>query len=192
MEPSECGVVELRRYLLRPGRRDELIELFEREFVESQQELGICLLGLFREEGDEDRFVWFRGYRDLEARIAALQGFYEGPVWARHARAANATMIDSDDVLLLEPIKVYESADDHGASRPSVEVAISEAGRLPEDPPGFRPLAVFKTLHAENGYPGLPVREADVVVTVGTGAPAPGAPNAVRLRLQPTRRSHWP
>ncbi|MFC7622039.1 NIPSNAP family protein [Microlunatus sp. GCM10028923] len=192
MDPSECGVVELRRYLLRPGRRDELIELFEREFVESQEVLGVCLLGLFREEGDEDRFVWFRGYRDLESRIAALQGFYEGPVWARHARAANATMIDSDDVLLLKPITVYERAEDHGAERQPVEVAISEVGPLPAPDPGFRPLAHFETLHAENGYPGLPVRDANVVVTVGTGAPAPGAPDALRLRLDPTRRSFWP
>jgi hypothetical protein len=192
MDPSECGVVELRRYLLRPGRRDELIELFEREFVESQQELGICLLGLFREDGADDRFVWFRGYRDLESRIGALQGFYEGAVWARHARAANETMIDSDDVLLLRPITVDEHAPDHGVARPPVEVAISAPGPLPAPEPGFRPLARFETLHAENGYPGLPVRDADVVVTVGTGAPAPGAPDAVRLRLLPTRRSHWP
>lgn len=192
MEPSECGVVELRRYLLHPGRRDDLIELFEREFVESQEELGICLLGLFREDGDEDRFVWFRGYRDLESRIAALQGFYEGPVWARHARAANETMIDSDDVLLLRPLQVYERVADHGTARPPVQVAISEPGSLPAAAPEFRPLAHFETLHAANGYPGLPVRDANVVVTVGTGAPAPGTPGALRLRLHPTRRSHWP
>lgn len=194
MGPAECGVVELRRYLLRPGRRDDLIELFEREFVESQQELGICLLGLFREEGDEDRFAWFRGYRDLESRVAALRAFYEGPVWARHARAANATMIDSDDVLLLRPLQVYERADDHGAERPPVEVAISDVQplALPPDGPGFRPLARFETLHAVNGFPGLPVRDANVLVTVGTGAPAPGTPDALRLRLHPTGRSHWP
>src|SRR6185295_7643561 len=30
-------IVELRRYTLRAGRRDELIELFDREFVETQE-----------------------------------------------------------------------------------------------------------------------------------------------------------
>ena len=34
---SDCGVVELRRYDLRPGARETLIELFEREFVETQE-----------------------------------------------------------------------------------------------------------------------------------------------------------
>ena len=30
------GVFELRQYTLRPGQRDRLVELFEREFVEPQ------------------------------------------------------------------------------------------------------------------------------------------------------------
>jgi hypothetical protein len=30
-------VVELRQYRMKPGRRDDLIDLFEREFVESQE-----------------------------------------------------------------------------------------------------------------------------------------------------------
>jgi len=34
LAPSDCGVFELRQYAMQPGRRDALIELFEREFVE--------------------------------------------------------------------------------------------------------------------------------------------------------------
>lgn len=198
--PAECGVVELRRYLLRPGGRDVLIDLFEREFVESQEELGVCLLGLFREEGADDRFVWFRGFRSMAERLAALEAFYGGPVWARHRDAANATMIDSDDVLLLRPTRLYDSAP-AGEPRPPVEVAISDVRGRPDAeraaigatlPPDFRPLARFETLHAENDFPGLPVRDADVVVVVGTGAAAPGLDDAVRRRLHPTARSYWP
>ena len=33
----------------------------------------------------------------------ALTDFYSGPVWKAHRQAANATMIDSDNVLLLRP-----------------------------------------------------------------------------------------
>ena len=33
------NIIELRQYTVHPGRRDELIELFEREFVESQEAL---------------------------------------------------------------------------------------------------------------------------------------------------------
>jgi len=37
-------VVELRQYLLHPGRRDELIDLFERELVEPQEQAGMAIL----------------------------------------------------------------------------------------------------------------------------------------------------
>ena len=38
-------VLELRQYTLLPGRRDELIELFDREFVEPQEALGMQIVG---------------------------------------------------------------------------------------------------------------------------------------------------
>jgi hypothetical protein len=36
-----CPLVELRQYTLHPGKRDVLIDLFDREFVESQEALGM-------------------------------------------------------------------------------------------------------------------------------------------------------
>ncbi|MEQ0564765.1 NIPSNAP family protein [Amycolatopsis sp. NEAU-NG30] len=98
-------VLELRRYTLHPGRRDELIELFEREFVEPQEAAGAHLFGLFRSRAAPDHFVWLRGFRSMESRKAALEEFYFGPVWKEHRDAANATMLDSDDVLLLRPLR---------------------------------------------------------------------------------------
>jgi len=100
---SCCPVVELRQYTLHPGQRDVLIELFERELVETQEATGMTIIGTFRDLGNPDRFVWLRGFRDMPSRAAALQSFYGGPVWKGHSAAANATMIDSDNVLLLRP-----------------------------------------------------------------------------------------
>src|SRR5436190_19037883 len=99
-----CPVVELRQYTLYPGRRDELIELFDREFVESQEALGMRVLGQFRDLDAPDRFVWVRGFGDMATRAEGLTAFYGGPVWRANSAAANATMIDSDDVLLLRPL----------------------------------------------------------------------------------------
>jgi hypothetical protein len=45
-DPRECRVFELRRYRLVPGQRDVLIDLFDRWFVESQEELGPEVLEL--------------------------------------------------------------------------------------------------------------------------------------------------
>ncbi|WP_371763820.1 NIPSNAP family protein [Massilia sp.] len=103
MPPTHPQVVELRQYTLRPQQRDALIELFDREFVESQEAEGMGVMGQFRDLGDPDRFVWLRGFADMPSRARGLRGFYGGPVWAAHRDAANATMIDSDDVLLLRP-----------------------------------------------------------------------------------------
>src|SRR5919199_1692664 len=88
-------VLELRQYTLHPGRRDELIELFDREFVESQEAVGAQVLGQFRDLDDQDRFVWLRGFADMATRGRALPAFYGGPVWREHSAKANATMIDS-------------------------------------------------------------------------------------------------
>lgn len=92
--------MELRQYTLHPGKREVLIELFDREFIESQEELGIEVVGQFRDLDDPNRFVWLRGFRDMPSRARALEDFYGGPVWKEHRQAANATMIDSDNVLL--------------------------------------------------------------------------------------------
>jgi hypothetical protein len=52
-----CPIVELRQYTLRPGEREVLIDIFDRELVESQEAVGMSLIGQFRDLDDPDRFV---------------------------------------------------------------------------------------------------------------------------------------
>jgi hypothetical protein len=186
---DRCGVVELRRYALRHGQRERLIELFDREFVETQEAVGMCVLGQFRDLDDPDSFVWMRGFNDMETRRNALEAFYGGLVWREHARAANATMIDSDNVLLLRPVAGLEL---DRARRPAAgsrvdppgllavtiwSLARDTASRVPElfrdalEPAlgavGIRVLATYATEHSKNTFPGLPVREnEDVFVSM--------------------------
>ncbi|WP_421737114.1 NIPSNAP family protein [Caulobacter sp.] len=199
------AVVELRQYTLHPGRRDALITLFEREFVESQQAAGVTLIGLFRDLDDPNRFVWLRGFTDMEQRRAALTAFYDGPVWAAHRDAANATMIDSDDVLLLQPHPMRA-----GAERPwtggdrllTLTVQTLDTALDVPDPghPGAEILAAWVTNPAENTFPRLPVREGERVLVWMTAyadeaalaADEAGVSDAgvmQRLRLAPTGRS---
>lgn len=98
---NDCQVIELRHYTLHANARDTLVELFERELIEPQEAAGMCIAGLFSDRDDPNRFVWLRGFRDHTSRIEALSTFYGGRVWAAHRDAANATMVDSDNVLLL-------------------------------------------------------------------------------------------
>jgi hypothetical protein len=176
-------VVELRRYTLRPGARETLIDLFDREFVESQEAVGIRVLGQFRDEDAADRFVWLRGFHGMHARAEALTAFYvEGAAWRAHGAAANATMIDFDDVLLLRPV-TPEAGFPLPADRPGVGEGAAPESRIMAtvyhlDAPvddgfvrffddevrpvmaesGAAPIAVFVTEPAENTFPRLPVR----------------------------------
>src|SRR2546423_12517230 len=84
IEPHCCEVLELRQYTLKPGQRDALITLFDRYFVESQEAMGMTVVGQFRDRQRSDRFVWVRGFSDMESRRTALASFYESPMWAAH------------------------------------------------------------------------------------------------------------
>ncbi|OHV89486.1 NIPSNAP family protein [Mesorhizobium sp. ORS 3428] len=125
-------IVELRQYTLKPDQRETLITLFDREFIESQEATGMTVIGQFRDLDRPDMFVWLRGFEDMAVRKDALSAFYGGPVWAEHRDAANATMIDSDDVLLLKPAWRDAGFDLSGLQRPPANEAgkPSEAGRL--------------------------------------------------------------
>lgn len=197
--PAECGVFELRQYTLHPGRRDELIELFEREFIESQEELGMCLLGLFRDLDRPDYFVWIRGFRDMDERRDALTAFYSGPVWKAHSGAANPTMVDSDNVLLLRPLDPVTLVPAGGADGAVVSALIApvDAGEIRREIADVLATTAgdadwtiaFETLPAANTFPALPIRaDADVVVVLAPGDVTP-PPGVEHLRLTPTTRS---
>lgn len=113
-------VVELRQYTLRPGQRDVLIRLFDREFIESQEAEGMAVVGQFRDLEQPDRFVWIRGFDDMPARAQALRGFYSSPAWKANRAAANATMLDTDDVLLLRPATAHSGFPAPDQPRPPV------------------------------------------------------------------------
>jgi hypothetical protein len=65
----------------------------------------MTLVGQFRDLDEPNRFVWLRGLADMPSRARSLEGFYGGAVWKAHREAANATMIDSDNLLLLRPAR---------------------------------------------------------------------------------------
>lgn len=132
--PSESSLVELRRYTLHPGRRDTLIDLFDRELVETQEAVGMRVIGQFRDLDDDQRFIWLRGFDDMARRRAGLEAFYGGPVWQAHRDAANATMVDSDDVFLLRP--AWPGA---GIDAPSSRAATGAT----TPPPGLLDASVF-------------------------------------------------
>ena len=187
-EETCCPIVELRQYTLHPGKRDVLIDLFDRQFIEPQEALGMKIIGQFRDVDDRNRFVWLRGFRDMASRAQALQDFYGGPVWKAHREAANATMVDSDNVLLLRPASPASgfSLENRERLRPGsndvrkglvvatiyyfnapVSAGFAEFFEQTLKPAvtdtGASILAYFVTEDSKNTFPALPVREDENV-----------------------------
>jgi hypothetical protein len=184
MEDSpEDSVFELRQYTLYGGQRDTLISLFEKDFIQSQDAVGAHVIGTFRDLDDPDRFVWFRGFRSLQARPQALEAFYgRSSAWLIHKKEANATMVDSDNVLLLRRVSSTPSFPS-GAPNPSGSRALYgvtiyyvdgvdvgqfatffEQAILPRlTGLGVHPIAIFVTNEGPNNFPRLPIREHDRV-----------------------------
>lgn len=183
-----CPIVELRRYTLHPGKRDILIDLFDREFVESQEAVGMRVIGQFRDLDDSNRFVWLRGFRDMPSRAQSLKEFYEGPVWKAHRETANATMVDSNNVLLLRPALPLSGFSVNSSDRPHPRANEVSRGLVVATiyyfnaPVGtdfvdffehtLKPvvtdsgasiLAFFATEKSANTFPALPVREGEHV-----------------------------
>lgn len=201
-------IYEFRDYTLRRGQRDTLIDLFEREFIEPQDALGAHVRATFRDLDGPDRFVWIRGFADAQSRYSALDGFYTGPAWQAHRGAANATMIDSDNVLQLRPVAGQLGR----ATRPPLAAttlpdtmilatiyslhANSDAAFATffadDIVPALRdmsaaPFATFATEHAPNSYPRLPVRDSETVFLTLTRFSSAAAYGLHLARTEPER-----
>ena len=137
-------------------------------------------IGHYRDLDDEGSFVWFRAFPRMEARRAALEAFYTGPVWLAHRAEANATMIDSDNVLLLRSARPASGFDTNGLTRSApltsfvaasifmlerpadvARITAFETSILPVIRRYARRIAYFVTEPRPNDFPRLPVREGE-------------------------------
>jgi hypothetical protein len=176
--------------------------------VEPQEALGIAVIGEFRDLDRPDRFVWFRGFEDMDARRQSLAAFYDGPVWRSHREAANATMIDSDNVLLLEPAEPGRGFSGLRARMSPTSTANAEAAifvaTLYYTPPdslkafsalfnrsirehleraGARTVAEYITSAQANNFPRLPIRVGEHIFVWLARFGSPEAYDAYRTQL---------
>lgn len=206
-------VLELRQYTMVPDRRADFVDLFDREFVETQEAVGMEVVGQFTDLDRPDRYVWIRRFPDMEKRAASLDAFYSGPVWAEHNATANPMMTEWHDVLLLKPAGEGRDLGVNAAVRPQPgrtgaegrPLAILVWDVVPDRVAGFAgevarafpdARAICLTDRSPNTYPRLPVREdASVVVAIldwappADGATVDGRAPSQVLRLSPTPRS---
>jgi hypothetical protein len=186
--PSAHPVLELRQYKIVAGRRDAMIALFERHFVESQEAIGARLVGQYRDLDDPDRFIWIRDFASMESRGRSLNDFYSGPVWQANRAAANAMLEDNDNVLLLRPASPGSGFAPASGPRAAVDAPAPAGGLviatihyLWKDPAegfaaffrdrlapayasaGLPVLASYVTETEPNNFPQLPVRQHEKI-----------------------------
>jgi len=197
-----CAIVELRQYEMKPGGRDVLIDLFDSIFVDAQEAAGNTIMAQFRDLDRPNRFVWLRGFKDIAARPKTLDAFYTSATWQKHHNAANATMIDVSDVLLLRPLKplpIGKRPQDEAATG-FVEVSVYAFDQTVTveaittidselEAAGAHAVATYVTEKSANNYPRLPIRENENVLVRIATFPSIEAYNAHRASLE--RASQW-
>lgn len=197
-----CTIVELRQYEMKPGGRDVLIDMFDSVFVDAQEAAGNTIMGQFRDLDRPNRFVWLRGFKDMATRPKTLDAFYTGTTWQKHRNAANDTMIDVGDVLLLRPLRPLSIGirpQDEAANglveitvyafEPAVTLDAITATDGDLEATGAHASASYVTEKSANNYPRLPIRENENVLVRITAFPSIETYNAHRATLE--RASQW-
>jgi len=179
--PSDFQVIEFRRYQIKRGGLSSFVAYFESFFPEAFQQLGALALGQFSERGNQDSFTWLRGFKSMDERAIVNSAFYYGPVWKEHRTRLNDLIVDSDNVLLLRPLRrdsgvsvlpavdpVCETGGAQGVvvaqifalKAGDVELFARQAASAFDayQAVGMRQAGLLVTLDAKNNFPQLPVR----------------------------------
>lgn len=100
-------IVEVRSYRIKPGRRAEFIEFFEKRSIPALRAHGMQVMGPLIDLENPNKFVWLRSFPSLEERDKMKDAFYEGDLWKSELEAIAMPMLDSYDVILCETSPGY-------------------------------------------------------------------------------------
>ncbi|NID16982.1 NIPSNAP family protein [Luteibacter yeojuensis] len=173
--------IEFRRYVTKEGERAHFVAYFDTYFPEAFEQLGAMVFGQFTERGNPNRFTWIRGFHDISARPVVNAAFYYGPLWREHRTKVNAILPDSDNVMLMRPLRADQGVTVLPAVDPVLEpkgaggvvvaqifsvkkgsedafAAKAEAAFKRYAMDGVHPAGILVTLDVPNNFPQLPIR----------------------------------
>ena len=73
--------MEIRRYTIVPGKRDEFVAWFEREALPFMEAAGMRIVGQFVSVEDPDAFFYLRSFADAAERDRQYAAVYESDTW---------------------------------------------------------------------------------------------------------------
>jgi len=95
-------IVEVRRYRIKPGRREDFLAFFETRAIPALRSHGMQVLGPLLDLENPNAFVWLRAFPSLAAREEMRTAFYGGELWKRELEAVAMPLLESYDVVLTE------------------------------------------------------------------------------------------
>lgn len=105
-------IIEVRHYTLRPDRREDFIDFFERENRAALREAGMLVFGPLRDLENPNKVHWMRAFSSIEERDRIKESFYGGPVWNKHIEPLVMPMIDHYETDLTETTDGFENFSD--------------------------------------------------------------------------------
>lgn len=96
-------IIEVRSYRIKPGRREEFIDFFEKRSIPALLSYGMNVVGPFIDLENPNKFVWLRIFPSLVERERMRDAFYGGCPWKSELEAIAMPMLESYDVVLCEP-----------------------------------------------------------------------------------------
>jgi NIPSNAP protein len=100
-------IVEVRSYRIKPGKRAEFIDLFEKRAIPALRSYGMKIIGPLLDVENPNKFVFLRSFPSLETREQMKNDFYGGEIWKNELEGLAMPMLDSYDVILCETSAGY-------------------------------------------------------------------------------------
>jgi hypothetical protein len=95
-------IVEMRTYKLKPGLREQFLQIFRSKSIPVHDEIGMKILGPFLSVEDPDTFFFMRGFPDIASRDPMKAKFYEGDLWKNELESVLMPMIEKYEVVVVD------------------------------------------------------------------------------------------
>ena len=97
--------IELRQYEIFPGKMNDWVSLMEEEIVPFQTSKGMSILGRYRGEDDDSKYVWLREFESEEQRKSLYEAVYESDHWKNNIGPKIPDLMDREKISVtrLEP-----------------------------------------------------------------------------------------
>ena len=91
---------ELHQVRARPGRRADLVKVFEEEVIPFQMSKGVVIVGSWVGEQEDDLYVWIRRFDSEEERVNLYKAIYQSDHWKTVLGPHLAPLSDRESIVI--------------------------------------------------------------------------------------------